>query len=110
MLDKDKKYGWKILQEDLEDTDISVYADECILDLAAKYELDQDDMENYRDQIEYDLEKLVKDALEHMEYSIADLSFDRNHGDWLDRYRDNADYTASLESRIRKLEKKLLTK
>ncbi len=110
VLDKDKKYGWKILQEDLEDTDISVYADECILDLAAKYELDQDDMENYRDQIEYDLEKLVKDALEHMEYSIADLSFDRNHGDWLDRYRDNADYTASLESRIRTLEKKLLTK
>jgi len=110
VLDKDKKYGWKILQEDLESTDVSVYADECLIDLAVKYELSQDDMEDYRDQVEYDLEKLVKDALEHMEYSIADLSFDRNHADWLDRYADNARYTASLESRIRKLESKLYNK
>jgi hypothetical protein len=107
MLDKDKKFGWKDLQEDLEDTDPSIYADECLIDLAAQYEVSPNDIEDYRDQIEYDIEKLVKDALNYIEYGETDYTFNKNSADWMERYRDNAEYTASLESRVRKLEKKL---
>lgn len=109
ILDKDKRFGWKDLQEDLEDTDASIYTDECLLDLAAEYGIDPDDLEEYRDQVEYDIEKLVKDALEYIEYGYDDgmTKFDKNTADWMDRYRDNDAYTASLESRINKLEKKL---
>lgn len=109
VLDQDKDFGWKDLQEDLEDTDVSIYTDECLLDLAVEQGIDPEDMEDYRDQVEYDLEKLVKDALEYIEngYDRDMLSFDKNHADWMDRYRDNVEYSASLEARIRKLEKKL---
>jgi hypothetical protein len=98
----------KDLKYDLEDTDVSVYADECIADLAAQYGVDIEDIENQRDQIEYDLEKLVNDSLDCIENGECDnVSFNRNNSDWMDRYRDNVEYTASLESRVRKLEKKL---
>lgn len=109
LLDQDKDFGWKDLKEDLEDTDTSIYADECLLDLAAEHGVDPEDMEEYRNQVDYDIEKLVKDALEYIEYGYDSgaTAFDKNHADWMDRYRDNADYTASLESRINKLEKKL---
>lgn len=107
VLDQEKDFGWKNLQEDLEDTDVSVYADECLIDLAAEQGVSPDDLEDYRGQIEYDLEKLVKDALDYIEYGDTDLTFDNSKSDWMTRYKDNAEYTASLESRIRKLEKKL---
>ena len=109
VLDQDKDFGWKDLQEDLEDTDVSVYADECLLDLATEQGVSPDDLEDYRGQIEYDLEKLIKDAIEYMEdgYDRGMSAFNKNNADWMDRYRDNAEYTASLESRLRKLEKKL---
>ena len=107
ILDQEKDFGWKNLQEDLEDTDVSVYADECLIDLAAEQGVNPDDLEDYRGQIEYDLEKLVKDALDYIEYGDTDLTFDKSKSDWMTRYKDNAEYTASLESRIRKLEKKL---
>lgn len=109
ILDKDKDFGWKDLKEDLEDTDVSIYTDECLLDLAVEQGVDPEDMEEYRDQVEYDLEKLVKDALEYIEYGYDNgmTAFDKNKADWMDRYRDNDDYTASLESRINKLEKRL---
>lgn len=107
LLDQDKDFGWKDLKEDLEDTDTSIYADECLLDLAAEQGVDPEDMEEYRDQVEYDLEKLVKNALNYIEYGDTDWAFDKNKSDWMDRYKDNAEYTASLESRICKLEKKL---
>lgn len=109
VLDQDKDFGFKDLKDDLEDTEVSVYTDECLLDLAAQYEMNPDDMEDYRGQIEYDLEKLIKDALEYIEsgYDRGASAFDKNNADWMDRYRDNADYTASLESRISKLENNL---
>lgn len=108
LLDKDGN-DIRDLQYDLEDTDASVYADECLLDLATEQGVDPEDMEDYRDQVEYDIEKLVKDALEYIEYGYDNgaAKFDKNHADWMDRYRDNADYTASLESRINRLEKSL---
>ncbi len=108
LLDKDDN-DIKDLKYDLEDTDASVYADECLLDLAAEQGVDPEDMEDYRDQVEYDIEKLVKDALEYIEdgYDSGMIAFDKNKADWMDRYRDNVDYTASLESRINKLEKSL---
>ena len=107
VLDKDKKFGWKDLKEDLEDTDISIYVDECIIDLAAQYEWPLDEMEEYRGQIEYDLDKLVEDALNYIEYGNYDDSFNKNNADWVSRYSDNVAYTASLESRVRKLERSL---
>jgi predicted ArsR family transcriptional regulator len=107
ILDKDKSFGWKYLKEELEDADASIYADECLIDLAAEQGISPDDLEDYRDQIEYDLEKLVEDALDYIEYGDTDLTFDKNNADWMDRYRDNVEYTASLESRISRLEKKL---
>ena len=108
LLDKDGN-DIKDLKYDLEDTDTSVYADECLLDLAIEQGVDPEDMEEYRDQVEYDIEKLVKDALEYIEYGYDNgmTAFDKNKADWMDRYRDNADYTASLESRINKLENSL---
>ena len=106
LLDKDGN-DIKDLKYDLEDTDASVYADECLLDLATEHGVDPEDMGDYRDQVEYDIEKLVKDALDYIEYGDTDLTFDKNKADWMDRYRDNDDYTASLESRINKLEKSL---
>ena len=99
----------KDLKYDLEDTDTNVYVDECLLDLAAEQCIDPEDMEEYRDQVEYDIEKLVKDALEYIEsgYDNGMIVFDKNKADWMDRYRDSDDYTVSLESRINKLEKRL---
>lgn len=107
ILDRDKNFGWKDLKEELEDADASIYADECLIDLAAEQGVRPDDLEDYRDQIEYDLEKFVEDALDYIEYGDTDLTFDKNKSDWMDRYKDNVEYTASLESRISRLEKKL---
>lgn len=79
-----------------------------MLDLAVGQGVDPEDMEGYRDQVEYDIEKLIKYALEYIEdgYDSGMTAFDKNKADWIDRYRYNDGYTASLESRIRKLEKK----
>lgn len=107
ILDADPHFGTEDLKEALEDADVSVLADEALMDIAVENGVNVDEMEDCRDQIEYDLEKLVKDALDYIEYGNTDLTFDKNKSDWMDRYRDNADYTASLESRISKLEKSL---
>lgn len=107
ILDRDKSFGWKDLKEELEDADASIYADECLIDLAAEQGVSPDDLEDYRDLIEYDIEKLVEDALDYIEYGDTDLTFDKNKSDWMDRYKDNVEYTASLEARISRLEKKL---
>lgn len=110
ILDANPHFGTEDLKEALEDADISVFADEALMDIAVENGVNVDEMEDYRDQIEYDIEKLIKDALEYIEYGYdynGMAGFDKNKADWMDRYRDNADYTASLESRISKLENNL---
>lgn len=107
ILDKDKIFGWKDLKEELEDASIYELTDKAIEDIAADTGVLPDFLEVYRDQIEYDLNSLVIDALDYIKYGDTDHSFNKNNADWMDRYKDNAEYTASLESRISKLEKKL---
>ena len=109
ILDANQHYGAEDLKEALEDADVSVFADEALMDIAAENGVNVDEMEDYRDQIEYDMESLIKNALEYIEYGYDDgyMAFDKNKSDWMDRYRDNTEYTASLESRINKLEKSI---
>ena len=35
------------------------------------------------------------------------MSFEPSKADWMDRYRDNDEYSASLESRVYRLENKV---
>ena len=106
VIDNGGRHGLEDLQYNLEDADVSMFADEAMDVLVAEYGWSSRVIEDYRDQIEYDIEKLIKDALDYIEYGDSStLSFSRDKADWMDRYRDNDEYTASLESRIIRLEK-----
>lgn len=102
------------LRFDLEEANMNVLVDEASDSLVADFGWDSDSIYEYRDQIEYDLEQLISDALEYIEtgYDRGMLSFDKNKTDWMDRYRDNDEYSASLESHNRenKDRKKLETR
>ncbi len=107
ILDADKNFGIGDLKDSLENADVSTFADEALMDIAAENGLSVDDIEDYRNQVEYDIESLISDALDYIEYGDTDHSFDKNNADWMDRYKDNNEYTASLESRVNKLENSL---
>lgn len=93
------------LTYELKYADVSEWTDEVMLDLEAKFGYDADALEEQRDQIEYDLEKLINDTLDRIEFGDTDgLEFARTKSDWVDRYANPDEYTASLESRVRKLE------
>ena len=93
------------LTNELKYADVGEWTDEVMLDLEANLGYDADALEEQRDQIEYDLEKLISDTLDRVEYGDIDgLEFARNKSDWVDRYANPDEYTASLESRVRKLE------
>lgn len=100
------------LRFDLEEANMNVLVDEAADSLVADFGWDADSIYEYRDQIEYDLEQLISDALEYIEtgYDRGMSSFDKNKADWMDRYRDNDEYSASLESHNRggKMDKKKL--
>jgi hypothetical protein len=99
--------GIEYLKNELKSTDIRELADEAISDLEADFGYDSYYLEDTDviDQIMYDLDNLVADALNYIEYgNTADSSFARANADWLDKYMDNDAYSAALESRIRKLE------
>lgn len=103
VLDADKRHGLDNLKYNLEDADVSMFADEAMDVLVSDYGWSSSEVEDYRDQIEYDIEKLIEDTLDQIERSPVDLSFNKNNADWMDRYRDNDVYTSSLESRKRNL-------
>ena len=107
ILNSDDKFGVDDLKYNLNTVDLSELVDDCMDDLAIQYGWPPDDMSDYRYQVEYDLEKLVDDALNYIEYGDNDLKFNKNLGDWVDRYKDNVEYTASLESRISNLERRI---
>lgn len=88
------------LRFDLEEANMNVLVDEASDSLVADFGWDADSIYEYKDQIEYDLEQLISDALEYIEtgYDRGMSSFDKNKTDWMDRYRDNDEYSASLES------------
>ena len=101
VLDADDNGGFDELEANLTDADIGMFADEAIDVLTTEYGWPLDVIESYRDQIEYDIEKLIKEALNYIEYGIRPSS---NNADWIDRYSDNDAYSLSLESRVRRLE------
>lgn len=100
------------LKFDLEEANMNVLVDEASDSLVADFGWDSDSIYEYRDQIEYDLEQLISDALEYIEsgYDRGMSLFDKNKTDWMDRYRDNDEYSASLESHNRenRMDKKKL--
>lgn len=99
------KDGLEDLAYELKYADIGEWTDEAMLDLEANLGYYADTLEEQRDQIEYDLEKLINDTLDHIEFGdIDDLEFAKNKSDWVDKYANPDEYTASLESRVRKLE------
>lgn len=107
VIDKDRDGGLDDLKYNLETADIDMFADEASSVLAAEYGWSEEAIEDYRYEIEYDIEKLIKDALDYIECGDTDFTYNINKADWMDRYRDNDTYTASLESRIRRLERKV---
>lgn len=108
VLDKDQDGGLDDLKYNLETADIGMFADEASSVLAAEYGWSEEAIEDYRYEIEYDLEKLISDVLDYIEHGDTSwVSFEPNKADWMDRYRDNDEYTASLESRISRLERKV---
>ena len=107
VINKDRDGGLDDLKYNLETADISMFADEASSVLAAEYGWSEDAIEDYRYEIEYDIEKLIKDALDYIECGDTDFTYNINKADWMDRYKDNNTYTASLESRIRRLECKV---
>ena len=93
------------LTYELKYADVKEWADELMLDFEANLGYDADGLEENRDQIEYDLEKLINDTLDRIKHGdIEGLEFARTKSDWVDRYANPDEYTASLESRISKLE------
>ena len=108
ILNADKEDGLYNLKCDLEDADISMLTDEAMDTLVADYGWSFNNIEDYREQIEYDIEKLVNDALNYIEHGDTSwVSFEPSKADWMDRYRDNDEYSASLESRVYRLESKV---
>lgn len=98
----------KDLEWDLKGADVSEWIDEVMLDLESEFGYNADSLEDYRDQIEYDLEKLIKETLDRIKYGdVSGLQFAKTKSDWVDKYANPDEYTASLESRIRKLESRL---
>ena len=98
------------LKFDLEEANMNVLVDEAADSLVADFGWNSDSIYEYRDEIEYDLEKLISDALDYIEHGDTSwVSFEPNKADWMDRYRDNDEYTASLEShnKVGKMNKKL---
>lgn len=89
------------IKVELSNLDYTALADDVMLDLS----LDEDD----RDLVEYDLERFASDFLDYIETGRKDSHFDKNLSDWLDKYKNNAEYSASLESNNRrnKMDKKL---
>ena len=85
------------IKVELSNLDYTELADDVMLDLS----LDEDD----RDLVEYDLERFASDFLDYIETGRKDSHFDKNLSDWLDKYKNNAEYSASLESRVHRLEK-----
>lgn len=108
------------LEWDLKYAPVSEWVDDIMLDLEANFGYDSEALEEYREQIEYDLNKLIDDTLHRIKYGdINGLKFARTNSDWVDKYADPEEYTKSLESkrrrnnltleqRISKLEKLLL--
>jgi len=104
------------LMDDLDFGDKSKLADQCVDDFIEAGILDIDAAEDYYDQIEYDIENEVDDLYSVINHGydvddptarLLDWSGDKNFASWMDKFRDNDAYTASLESRINKLENSL---
>lgn len=74
--------------------------DECVNEIL--YEADDIDFDLVRD----NLKNLIKDAIKYIDHgSDYDTSFNKNLSDWVDVRSNKDSYSASLESRVRKLEK-----
>ena len=59
-------------------------------------ELSLDD--SYIDLVDADLLDFIEDKLDEINNDHIDTSFNKNNSDWLDKYNNMADYSASLES------------
>lgn len=93
-----KKFDLKDLYKDLTNTEVSIFADECLIDLINEFDLDEEDAEELRSQIEYDLENIIDDTLTSIENGDTP-SFE------VDMTNNNR--YIQLEKRIRKLESAL---
>ena len=70
--------------------------DETELVQQAIDELSLDD--SYIDLVDADLISFIEDRLDEINNDVVDTSFNKNNSDWLDKYNNKADYSASLES------------
>ena len=96
-----EKNDLKDLYEDLHQTDVGIFADECLIDLAVEFGLDEDDVEPYRDNVEYDLENIIDETILSIEQMIEDGLPEVN------MMKNRNSYIMQLEARVRKLENRI---
>jgi len=70
--------------------------DETELAQQAVDELSLDD--SYIDLVDADIINFIEDKLDEINSGPFDTSFNKNNSDWLDKYNNRIDYSASLES------------
>lgn len=78
------------LKYELEGIDVTELAQQAV------DELSLDD--SYIDLVDTDLISFIEDRLDEINNGPFDTSFNKNNSDWLDKYNNRADYSASLES------------
>lgn len=82
-------YRW--VESTLNNLDYTELANEAIIDLSLSNDEDTHLL------VEDELEKLTSEFIDYMKFG-KDNSFSRSNSDWLDKYNNKADYSASLES------------
>ena len=80
-----------MVKSTLNNLDYTELANEAIIDLSLSND------EDTRLLVEDELEKLASEFIDYMKFG-KDNSFSRSNSDWLDKYNNMTDYSASLES------------